>query len=69
MREPWSHRAYELPEPSGRADAWPPRTIEEAMDHARRNRAEQPGLAIDDATLRRVAEYVTSPDHAAHGLF
>jgi hypothetical protein len=52
-----------------REDDWPPATREIAIEQAREMRLEEGELAVDDATLERVADAVMDPDWPLPDVF
>ena len=59
--------AYVPAEPD--EEDWPPPGREAVIEQARRARSEEAGLAVDDATLERVADAVMDPAYPARGSF
>lgn len=50
-------------------DDWPPASREIAIEKARQMRLEEGGLAIDPATLERVADAVMDPRYRRPGVY
>ena len=53
----------------GEEDDWRPASRQIAIELARQVRLEQGGLAIDDATLERVADAVMDPEYPVPGAY
>ena len=56
VSEVHEHEAFMPPPPGSEDREWPPETLETAMEWAREMRLQERGLALDDATLERVAK-------------
>jgi hypothetical protein len=63
-------KAYVPARPNAKVERhWPPASRESAIERARRDRLELGGLAVDAATLERVADAVMHADYPLPGLF